>query len=532
MATISRKKRKTRNPVCTTLRKLISSYGYGWGESGKVGRYSNDQLVRWYNTHGFMGSPSNGDLFSHFAGQHTLYFWADGRKSTNQTLSMVDIDCHHRGNAHSARAFADWLKDNGFPDLYHEPSTHGKGRHGYFVLFKKGFGDVATANVLEQLDKILKRLLRYFLATHPEHQVENVEVKGTPHVITWARGNTREIESMKSGALAKLPRDLFDRFEEFQNTTVLDFRDIHDLDKRASKLVIPALRKFSVFKAKGSTPDHPIRKDEIEAINGAYLEFARTWVEKPLATSSRAKVEAEDLAIGFGVVKFCTEKMNADGTLPTQRVKAIWDKMYENREVERAFDFHRWKSIRNLIEEHGGLEMEDRRYYTGFVNDQGIEIKGRAAKWRMASWFVERLVEVASQGYSDDELSENEEKEAEDVLNSSPDSSRGGPLLEQQDQDQFEESLPVNDRGGALLERVTGDTPEPSPDGEVKEEVIHELTPSPCEDGGGPLLEQSEDPYENDLFDTDWIIELQRSKALAVGLIWSGSIQNVWREAG
>jgi hypothetical protein len=105
-------------------------------------------------------------------------------------------------------------------------------------------------------------------------------------------------------------------------------------------------------------------------------------------------------------------------------------------------------------------------------------------------------------------------------------------LLEQQDQDQFEESLPVNDRGGALLERVTEDATAPSPGGEVKEEVIHELTPSPCEGWGGPLLEQSEEQYQNDLFDTDWIIELQRSEAVTVGLIWAGSIQNAWREAG
>ena len=27
-----------------------------------------------------MGSPSNGDMYAHFAGQTTFYFWADGRK--------------------------------------------------------------------------------------------------------------------------------------------------------------------------------------------------------------------------------------------------------------------------------------------------------------------------------------------------------------------------------------------------------------------------------------------------------------------
>ena len=152
---------------------------------------------------------------------------------------MIDIDCHKSGNPESARAFADWLKDNYFPNLYHEPSTNGKGRHGYFVLFKTGCKDVAVANILKRLEKTLKKLLEVFLAAHPEYQVENVEIKGTPHILTWAKGEKRKIETMKSGSLAKIPRDILDRFDEFKNTTVLSFDDIDDLEAKAEQLVIP-----------------------------------------------------------------------------------------------------------------------------------------------------------------------------------------------------------------------------------------------------------------------------------------------------
>jgi hypothetical protein len=137
-------------------------------------------LIRWYNNFGFMGTPTNGEVYSHFAGQDTLYFWADGRKSSPQTLSMIDIDCHKRGNHESARAFADWLSQNDFPDLYHEPSTHGTGRHGYFVLSKEMCNDRAVCHILNRLDKTLKKLLQVFLAAHAEHEIENVEIKGTP----------------------------------------------------------------------------------------------------------------------------------------------------------------------------------------------------------------------------------------------------------------------------------------------------------------------------------------------------------------
>ena len=80
--------------------------------------------------------------------------------------------------------------------------------------------------------------------------------------------------------------------------------------------------------------------------------------------------------------------MNSDGTMPTKRIKTIWDRLFAEGEIDRAFDYHRWKVIRDLIESKDGLEMEDRLYYTGFVNDQGDLIKGKAAKWKLADWLV------------------------------------------------------------------------------------------------------------------------------------------------
>src|ERR1019366_8896127 len=163
---------------------------------------------------------------------------------------------------------------------------------------------------------------------------------------------------------------------------------------------------------KGSTPNHPMSKDEVEAIGGAYLDFARSWVPHSVGTSSRAKVVAEDLAIGLAIVKYCTSKPNTDGTMPTQRIKAIWDKLFENEEVARAFDYHRWRVVRDRIEVEGGLEIVDRRFYTSFVDDAGRVIRGRAARWEMAEWLVEKLDEIvitgcriADTGYKDVGLS-------------------------------------------------------------------------------------------------------------------------------
>jgi hypothetical protein len=56
------KKKRIKDPVCSYLRKLISPHGFGWErEDDGVGRYSNEQLIRWYNAKGFTGTPNNSD---------------------------------------------------------------------------------------------------------------------------------------------------------------------------------------------------------------------------------------------------------------------------------------------------------------------------------------------------------------------------------------------------------------------------------------------------------------------------------------
>ncbi len=141
--------------------------------------------------------------------------------------------------------------------------------------------------------------------------------------------------------------------------------------------------------------------------------------------------------------------------------------------------------IGNLIEVQGGLQMVDRHFYSGFVNDQGHEIRGLAAKWRMADWLIEKLDEMAEFGC---------QEEIEEPANndSSP------PDVEQElqgNQDQVSSS--------SLIER--------------RERA---------------LLEQEEDQEIEDLFDRDWIIEFRQSMPPVIGLIWGGSIQNMRREAG
>ena len=47
MSTHILKKKRSKNPVCSYLRKLISPYGFGWKGDDGVGRYSNETLIRY-----------------------------------------------------------------------------------------------------------------------------------------------------------------------------------------------------------------------------------------------------------------------------------------------------------------------------------------------------------------------------------------------------------------------------------------------------------------------------------------------------
>jgi hypothetical protein len=143
-------------------------------------------------------------------------------------------------------------------------------------------------------------------------------------------------------------------------------------------------------------------------------------------------------------------------------------------------------------------------FYTGFVNEAGTQIKGRAAKWCMADWLIEKLDEIVSHGLVDQ------------AAELSPCHSQGGTLLEQEEERALV-LMPSQDQGGTLLEQ---------------QEQAEILLLSPEDMQGGTLLEQEGDQDIEHLFDRDWIIAFRQSTASEIGLIWGGTVQDMRREAG
>jgi hypothetical protein len=205
----SRKKqhREPKDLLWAFLRPLLG-YGWGWKEiPGGIKRHRNETIIATPRRQRWKLRLTLFWYLHHLSTIYTKYFTGNGLKSAPFTLFGVDIDCHKLGNPDSARAFAAWLKEHVFPGLYYEASTNGKGAHCFVVLAKKGLEDFEVNRYLKRLQTACRHLLKLFLQLYPEHQIEQVEIKGTCAVITWGRGWQRNnMTSFKAGQLMKCPR--------------------------------------------------------------------------------------------------------------------------------------------------------------------------------------------------------------------------------------------------------------------------------------------------------------------------------------
>ena len=109
--------------------------------------------------------------------------------------------------------------------------------------------------------------------------------------------------------------------------------------------------------------------------------------------SGRVVVTVEDVAIFLLCLRFFTNNMNENGTLPWARFEGLWNALYLAGDVERAFNPKRFAAIRNrlsslVVDGEVLLEWEDETYSAG-----------RACKWR-ASEKLMQMIEQEREGTS------------------------------------------------------------------------------------------------------------------------------------
>ena len=302
-------------------------------------------------------------IIRHLVGDDTAYFTANSLG--DETLLMIDIDCHASGTLEGATQFAQFLKENYFPNLYVETSTHGNGAHGFLVVDKSFWKDAEYKGVLARVEKWLKRVLR-----STAFDVEDVELKGTPMTVEW--GSRRgEVRGVTYGFLAKMPRD-WRRLAEWEGTTRMTAHELRSLPERfpVEEPVEPEPAQVEAktgtdapqSKRKGSVLGKMVDPDVIRKLEPLAKELLAVKTPETVR-SSRAKVVAEDVQTALALIRACTLHPNPDGSLPLMRVKGLWDAAYQAGDISRAFSFHRFQAIRDMLSDRELLEWEDADYH-------------------------------------------------------------------------------------------------------------------------------------------------------------------------
>jgi hypothetical protein len=341
----------------------------------------------------FMTRLSNMNFVDHFTNVSTYYFAGAAESKKAESLVLIDIDCKKTGTLEGAMAFAEHLQKYHFPNLYIEVSTHGNGAHGYFVLDKCGTGATFINNLLlRQLQPWLRKILK-----EHDFNVENVEIKGTLPDIVWGKGRL-EVTNYKSGTLAKLPRLGSEEKEDaLRNTTRVTVDELARLPV-VEEVKGSAKGQASGLEVVGSISGKVISQDELDKISGRYGEMAAALLEShEIRTAGRTVVTNEDVAIFLMLLKFFSENMNADGSLPVERWKKMWTSLYEAGDVSRAFCPQRFKAIRDFLSSLQLLDWKDRSYCLGWYDQNGEYHKGTACKWQASGELIEMLEAPAKQ---------------------------------------------------------------------------------------------------------------------------------------
>jgi len=370
---LARQRRRRTATIYKWLRDRISPIDYGKKHEGHpIHCNKNVDVVNAFTLGHWLSRMKNDDFDAHFEDRETFYFTANGSPRCPEVLVMIDIDCHQRGTLDGALEFARHLRDHHYPNLYFEISTNGNGVHAYVVIEKLDLGDECVNDLLKRLDNHLKGIL-----AEQEFDVELVEVKGTCPVFVW--GTVKgQLTNYRSGQLAKLPRERH-RFDELKKTTKIKSIDLFRLppvqDDRAPRLRLHHRPQQQVC---GSISGRAISDAELSQLSGHYGKVATLLLDNhPLRTKGRALATVEDVAIFLMLLRFFTQNMNLDGSLPQARFKGLWEALFLAGDVSRPFDDKRFAVIRNYLSSLGLLDWEDATFVVGDVFRSG-----RACKWK------------------------------------------------------------------------------------------------------------------------------------------------------
>lgn len=297
---------------------------------------------------------ANYHFHDHFDSKRTLFYFGNGARSAPFTLIKIDIDIQKsrkQGTREGALALLARLKEL-WPKLYSETSRSGNGINAWFRLRKIGL----TA---AQVNVALKRFAAWLRAEANGFDIEGVEVKGHCPELTYSKYG--DLQHIKYGTFARFPRNA----EACSLTQVVSVGELGNLEMREPD---------------GTPQPHQVPHPSGWIIEDEDLERLPA-LEKAVGNlrmkAGRWAVTAKDWAQFFLLCILLPE--NKDGSNGYRRYQAVWQELYAAGTFTRAFNYHRFKAMRDWLSQHGHVEWLDERYCPGNGDRDGI-----ATKWRIS----------------------------------------------------------------------------------------------------------------------------------------------------
>lgn len=165
---------------------------------------------------------------------------------------------------------------------------------------------------------------------------------------------------------------------------------LRNFDKYLKLLALEGEFDIENVEIKGLPPEIEYHKEGgiTEITYGSLAKLPPTLTFEQLSATTTFQT-ARDMAILLAILKALFNNRNPEGTMPTERIKALWDVLYENGDVSRPWNHHRYKVMRDWLSEQGRLDWQDHRYCWG----QGGE-KGIACKWSLTPETYDSLLET------------------------------------------------------------------------------------------------------------------------------------------
>ncbi len=342
------------------IKSLISKTNYGLKTTEGI----RPSLTKKSIKNNFKKTISKKLILDHWFNKQTLYYYGNENENENFSLIMIDIDVNKKekkGSFLGAKEFANLLKAK-LGNFYTEPSTNGEGIHGYLILDK-------CKKKSNHVNAILKEFESWLEVEKEKNNanIEMVEIKGTLHEIEY---KNKKISNIKFGTLAKIPRNIKE-FIKYKNKNI----KIHEIEKNFS-----IKEKSKKKTSSGSISKKHINKEELSKLK-EYEKISKKLFGNEEIKAGKFSVLHKDIAIFLMLLNFFNKNKNEDNSMPTKRAMMLWKKLYEcEDEVDRAWNHHRWKKIRDLFSEKGLIYWIDNKYYFG---DKSIGEKGIACKWEV-----------------------------------------------------------------------------------------------------------------------------------------------------